>query len=101
MRRLGLRGVRVVMAKAQAYTAGPAGSPVDLVFFDPPYDMSEASVSEVLTPLVRSQDPWLQPHSVVWWSVLRARRSRLGRQGCHSFTDKKYGETRLWFAELD
>ena len=36
VRRLGLRGVRVVMAKAQAYTAGPAGSPVDLVFFDPP-----------------------------------------------------------------
>lgn len=101
VRRLGLRGVRVVMAKAQAYTAGPAGSPVDLVFFDPPYDMSEASVSEVLTPLVRSQDPWLQPHSVV--VVERSTRSPepTWPAGMHSFTDKKYGETRLWFAELD
>ena len=90
------------MAKAQAYTAGPAGSPVDLVFFDPPYDMSEASVSEVLTPLVRSQDRGCS--RTRWWGEGGAFYALAGAAwpaGMHSFSDKKYGETRLWFAELD
>ena len=70
-----------------------------LVLIDPPYDLSEADLTMMLTALARSIDPWLAPGAVV--VVERSFRSpeptwpkRLER-----FSDKRYGESVLWFAE--
>ena len=65
IRSLGLGGVSAVTAKAAAFLAGAAGAPVDLVLLDPPYEMSEEELTAILTPLARSEDPWLAPHAVV------------------------------------
>lgn len=92
--------VTAVTAKASTYVAGPAGAPVDLVLVDPPYDMSEADLAAVLTPLARREDPWLAQASVV--VVERSARSLepAWPAGLEHFASKDYGETRLWFAEL-
>ena len=99
IRSLGLKGVRAVSAKATTFLKGAAGAPVDLVLIDPPYDLSEADLTMMLTALARSIDPWLAPGAVV--VVERSFRSpeptwpkRLER-----FADKRYGESALWFAE--
>lgn len=98
-RALGLRGVRAVGAKAASYLAGSAGAPIDLVLLDPPYDMGQADLEAILTPLVRDQDPWLAPGSV----VVVERSSRTPEPtwppGLGRFSSKRYGETLLWFAE--
>lgn len=99
IRSLGLKGVRAVSAKATTFLKGATGAPVDLVLIDPPYDLSEADLTMMLTALARSIDPWLAPGAVV--VVERSFRSpeptwpkRLER-----FSDKRYGESVLWFAE--
>ncbi|WP_315502197.1 16S rRNA (guanine(966)-N(2))-methyltransferase RsmD [Actinomyces radicidentis] len=100
-RALGLKGVRTVTAKVATFLAGPAGAPVDLVLIDPPYDVDEAGIVAMLEPLARTEDPWLAPGAVV--VLERSTRSpepswpaRLRR-----FSEKKYGETVVWFAEPD
>lgn len=91
--------MRAVSAKATTFLKGATGAPVDLVLIDPPYDLSEADLTMMLTALARSIDPWLAPGAVV--VVERSFRSpeptwpkRLER-----FSDKRYGESVLWFAE--
>lgn len=98
-RSLGLAGVRAVRAGAAAYLAGAAGAPVDLVLIDPPYDMDAGSLSEILAPLTRAEDPWLAEGAVV--VVERATRSGEPEwpTGLRRFSSRKYGETTVWFAE--
>ena len=96
---LGLSGVSAVTAKAATFLAGPAGTPADLVLIDPPYELSEEELTAILTPLVRSEDPWLAPRAVV--VVERSTRSPepTWPAGLERFADKRYGETTIWFAE--
>ncbi|WP_194947869.1 16S rRNA (guanine(966)-N(2))-methyltransferase RsmD [Actinomyces trachealis] len=96
---LGLRGVRVVTAKVTAFLAGVAGAGVDLVLLDPPYDLPEAELSLMLEPLARAEDPWLAEGAVV--VVERSSRSPepTWPAGLRRFSEKRYGETRIWFAE--
>lgn len=98
---LGLRGVRVVTAKVTSFLAGVAGAGVDLVLLDPPYDLPEAELSLMLEPLARTEDPWLAEGAVV--VVERSSRSPepTWPAGLRRFSEKRYGETRVWFAELD
>lgn len=100
-RALGLRGVRTVTAKVATFLAGPAGAPVDLVLIDPPYDVDEAGIVAMLEPLARTEDPWLAPGAV----VVLERSSRSPEPswpaGLRRFSEKKYGETVVWFAEPD
>lgn len=96
---LGLPDVRL-RVRAMTVTHHLAGSDTayDLVFVDPPYDLSEAALADVLTALgaparltdralvvversSRSPEPSWPPD----WTADRAR---------------KYGETTLWFASL-
>ena len=99
IRSLGLGGVRTVTARAEAFLAGAAGAPVDLVLLDPPYDVDEAGVAAMLAPLGREQDPWLSRGAVV--VVERSSRSPQPQwpTGLRSMGDKRYGETTVWFAE--
>ena len=99
IRSLGLSGVSAVTAKAATFVAGPAGTPADLVLIDPPYELSEEELAAILIPLVRSEDPWLAPRTVV--VVERSTRSPepTWPAGLERFADKRYGETTVWFAE--
>lgn len=67
----------------------------DLVFLDPPYPLDEPALSAVLVKLADH----LAPAAVV--VVERSSRSPepLWPGGLARFAEKKYGETRLWFAE--
>ena len=100
IRALGLRGVRAVTAKAAIFLSGAAGAPVDLVLLDPPYELSEEDLTAILTPLIRSEDPWLTASAVV--VVERSTRSPepTWPEGMRRFADRRYGETTIWFAEL-
>jgi 16S rRNA (guanine966-N2)-methyltransferase len=67
----------------------------DLVFLDPPYPLDEPALAAVLAKLV----PHLGEGAVV--VVERSSRSPepAWPEGMERFAEKKYGETRLWFAE--
>lgn len=67
----------------------------DLVFLDPPYPLDEPALSAVLAKL----NAHLAPAAVV--VVERSSRSPEPEWpvGMERFAEKKYGETRLWFAE--
>ncbi len=101
IRSLGLSGVRAVTAKAATFLAGAAGAPADLVLIDPPYDLDEEGVRAVLEPLTRHEDPWLEARSVVVLERSTRAPEPVWPAGMRCLADKTYGETRLWFAELD
>ncbi|HEY9355769.1 MAG TPA: 16S rRNA (guanine(966)-N(2))-methyltransferase RsmD [Arthrobacter sp.] len=67
----------------------------DLVFLDPPYPLDEPALSAVLAKL----NAHLAPAAVV--VVERSSRSPepAWPEALERFAEKKYGETRLWFAE--
>ena len=78
--------------------AGPgAGGRVDLVFLDPPYDLSEDALASVLASLV--ERAWLARDAFV--VVERSSRSPQPRwpEGLELSGEKRYGETAIWFAE--
>ena len=99
-RELGFREADVVAASvASALTAGPRASygPYDVVFSDPPYPLDEEALAHDLALL--AGNGWLAPGALV--VVERARRSPepTWPAGVTLLREKKYGETRLWYAE--
>ncbi|MCG7287728.1 16S rRNA (guanine(966)-N(2))-methyltransferase RsmD [Cellulomonas sp. ACRRI] len=87
---LGLRDrVDVVRERVEAYVARPVAAPWDLVLLDPPYDVPDATLAEVLAALV----PALTVESVV--VVERSTRSAAPPwpEGMHGFDTRAYGET--------
>lgn len=87
---LGLRDrVDVVRERVEAYVARPVATPWDLVLLDPPYDVPDTTLSEVLAALV----PALTVESVV--VVERSTRSAAPPwpAGMHGFDTRTYGET--------
>lgn len=91
---LGRDCVRVQRAPVQSFLARTPG-PWDLVFLDPPYPLEEHALTEVLALLVDK----LADGAVV--VIERSARSPEPGwpAGLERFAEKKYGETRLWFAE--
>ena len=78
--------------------AGPGGGGrVDLVLLDPPYDLSEDALGDVLALLVGHG--WLAPEALV--VVERSSRSPEPRwsEGLAPAGERRYGETRMWFAD--
>lgn len=75
---------------------GPGGA-MDLVFLDPPYDVSEEALADVLALLVAHR--WLSREALV--VVERSSRSPEPRwsDGLAPAGERRYGETRMWFAE--
>ncbi|ACZ31296.1 methyltransferase [Xylanimonas cellulosilytica DSM 15894] len=98
---LGLGGtVRVVGDDAGRFAAGLAtapGEPLDLVFLDPPYDLSEAALGGVLASLCAPGV--LAPDAVV--VVERSTRSPepAWPDGLEPLARKDYGETAVYYAE--
>jgi len=97
VRAVGLAQVRVAAEKALAHLAHPAVTPVHLALLDPPYDVDESALAEVLAALV----PHLHEDAVV--VVERSTRTPepTWPAGLARTDERRYGETVLWFAEPD
>lgn len=98
---LGLGGVvRVVGDDAGRYAAGLAAAPVeplDLVFLDPPYDLSEEALAAVLADLA-------SPGVLAADAVVVVERSTRSPEpawpaGLDLLARKDYGETAVYYAE--
>jgi 16S rRNA (guanine966-N2)-methyltransferase len=92
----GRKVVSVHRSKVESFLDRTADAVVwDLVFLDPPYPLDEPALAAVLAKLVAH----LSQGSV----VVVERSSRTPEPawpaGMERFAEKKYGETRLWFAE--
>lgn len=94
--------VRVVGDDAGRYAAGlataaGAAEPLDLVFLDPPYDLTEAALAGVLASL--ATPGLLAPDAVV--VVERSTRSPEPQwpDGLELLARKDYGETAVYYAE--
>lgn len=93
---LGGKKVSVHRSKVESFLERAGDRDVwDLVFLDPPYPLEEPALSAVLTKLA----PHLDEGAVV--VVERSSRSPEPDwpEALECFADKKYGETKLWFAE--
>lgn len=76
---------------------GGPSHPVDLVFLDPPYDLPDDRLGDVLALLVGHR--WLAPDALVV-----VERSSRGPQpawpvGLAEAGERRYGETKVWFAD--
>jgi 16S rRNA (guanine966-N2)-methyltransferase len=93
---LGLPGVTVRAASAGAALAAPPEEPYDAALLDPPYDLGEDALAEVLGRLA---DGWLADDALV--VVERSSRSPepVWPAGLERTGERRYGETVLWFAE--
>lgn len=86
----GLRA-RVVQSKVQTWLAAPPPDTFDLVFVDPPYDLSEGDVNEVIEQLAIGS--WLANHAIV--VVERSQRDDNLRwpPGFDDITRRRFGNT--------
>ncbi|WP_454051494.1 16S rRNA (guanine(966)-N(2))-methyltransferase RsmD [Cellulomonas sp. Marseille-Q8402] len=94
---LGLRDrVDVVRERVETYVARPGAREWDLVLLDPPYDVPDATLAEVLAALV----PTLTAESVV--VVERSTRSPAPPwpDRMHGFDTRAYGETAVHLGAL-
>lgn len=75
------------------------GGTVDVVFADPPYDLAEDALADVLALLVLHH--WLAPGALV--VVERSSRSPEPRWPVELVRtdERRYGETKLWFADYE
>lgn len=92
----GIPGVLVRNATVERALATAPAAPVDVVFIDPPYDIGEDVLERVLTDLVEQR--WLSGHALV--VIERSSRSPEPRwpDGLEPEGERRYGETRIWFA---
>lgn len=98
---LGLPGVTVRVDTVERALLGgpPAGAGrYDLVLADPPYDVTEDALADVLQLLVTHE--WLGPDALV--VVERSSRSPEPRwpAGLDAAGERRYGETKMWFADF-
>jgi len=98
---LGLGGVSVRADTVQkALLGGPAPDDerADLVLADPPYDVTDQDLADVLTLLVTHR--WLSEDAFV--VVERSARSPEPRwpRGLEGAGERRYGDTKMWFADF-
>ncbi|HET7305872.1 MAG TPA: 16S rRNA (guanine(966)-N(2))-methyltransferase RsmD [Segeticoccus sp.] len=91
-------GDRVERVLLDGTDPGGAGDRFDLVLLDPPYDLAEQVLADVLQLLVTHR--WLAPDALV--VVERSTRSPepVWPGGLRALHPRRYGETTLWFAEV-
>ncbi|MCC3275107.1 MULTISPECIES: 16S rRNA (guanine(966)-N(2))-methyltransferase RsmD [unclassified Arthrobacter] len=93
---LGSNRVNVHRAKAETFLLRvPEEVRWDLVFIDPPYALTEAELETVLAPLAKH----LSEGAVVVLERSTRSDEPVWPAGLERFSERKYGETTLWFAE--
>jgi 16S rRNA (guanine966-N2)-methyltransferase len=95
IRTLGFSGVQVNTSAVARALTHPAGTPYDIAFLDPPYDLAAAELLEVLGSLVSGA--WLAPGALV--IVERSSRDPdlVWPAGLVGDRSRRYGETTLWY----
>lgn len=93
---VGLPGAEVRAARAEKLVAGPPpGRPYDVVFLDPPYDVDDGALREILLTL--QGGGWLAADTL----VTVERRTRGGDfgwpDGFAGLRARRYGEATLWY----
>jgi 16S rRNA (guanine966-N2)-methyltransferase len=98
IRSVDAQGVEVVRASVfSAVQASPPGGGFDVVFADPPYDVTEASISSDLA--VARASGWFAAHALV--VVERAIRSGSPfPEFVQEVEQRTYGDTALWYGRL-
>mgnify|MGYP001507073627 FL=1 len=93
---LGVAGARLQSSTVEQALDRPASLRYDLVLADPPYDVTEDSLTAVLEMLLAHQ--WLAQEPVI--VIERSSRSPepTWPDGIVAEGSKAYGETTLWFA---
>lgn len=91
---LGAR-VEVAAARVESFLSGSPGTPFDVAFLDPPYELDDDALAPVLDALAAR---WLAPEAAV--VVERSRRSPEPRWPgtLDGQPVRLYGDTALWFA---
>ncbi len=98
IRALGLDAVHVHTDTVERFLLGEgAHEPFELVFLDPPYDLAEDRLGDVLALL--AAHGWLAADSLV--VVERSARSPEPRwpAALSAAGERRYGDTRVWFAD--
>jgi 16S rRNA (guanine966-N2)-methyltransferase len=93
---LALPGAEVRSGRAEQTAAGPApAQPYDLVFLDPPYDVPDTALREILLTL--RAGGWLAPEALA--TVERATRGGAfgWPEGFEGLRARRYGEATLWY----
>jgi 16S rRNA (guanine966-N2)-methyltransferase len=96
---LGVAGATVRRGGVGSVLSAGTDRPVDLVLADPPYDISLAEVSEMLTGLVAGG--WTASGTVVVVERGTTGPSLEWPQGWTPWPQRRYGDTRLELAERD
>lgn len=95
LKTLGLETASIVQEKAENYVTRAQTSPWDLVFLDPPYDLAEELLSQILESLVGTVDES---------AVIVVERSTRSPKPAYPtawrlITEKSYGETAVYYYE--
>jgi 16S rRNA (guanine966-N2)-methyltransferase len=93
---VGLPGATVLVQPVARYLAAPPARPFDVVFADPPYDLDDDRVQEIVAAL--TGDGWLSPEALV--VVERSARGGPVKWDGDRITplrEKRYGEGLLWY----
>ncbi|SEO00309.1 16S rRNA (guanine(966)-N(2))-methyltransferase RsmD [Actinacidiphila rubida] len=93
---IGLRGAEVRAGRAEKTAAGPPpAEPYDVLFLDPPYDVPDDELREILLTL--RANLWLSEDVL----VTVERRTRGGEfawpSGFEGLRSRRYGEATLWY----
>ena len=93
---IGLPGAEVRAGRAEKVVAGePPAEPYDVVFLDPPYDIPDADLREILLTL--RAGGWLTEDALV--TVERSTRGGVFRwpAGFETIRSRRYGEGTFWY----
>lgn len=95
----GLRvtGAVVRCAPAATVLSGSPSQPVDLVFADPPYEVPVGDVEDLISAMAGG---WVQPGTVVVIERAASGPSINWPEGWEPWRERRYGDTRVEFAEL-
>jgi 16S rRNA (guanine966-N2)-methyltransferase len=96
---LGFTDVDVMSAPASVLSTAVPRRRFDVVYLDPPYDMSTPVLAKVLTAL--ADGGWLRPGALL--VVERSRRSDawIWPAGFRAVRDRRYGDTVLWYGRWE
>ncbi len=95
---LGVRGAAVRRGTVVSVLAGGATRPVDLVLADPPYEVDDAQVAEVITTL--GSAGWTAPGTVVVVERPTSAAGLVWPEGWSAWKSRRYGDTSLEMASL-
>lgn len=94
-RQVGLDGVQVRAGKVELVVCAPADEPYDVVFADPPYATSDATLLAVLGKLgVRG---WVRDGSLVVLERSSRDPAWTWPAGYAGFRSRRYGDSTLWY----